>query len=142
MTLKVDFKKEAESAVARAWKALAAARERILRHPPVFHASRAIALAERRADWVRKLRLGGEYSGALGDFSPEDLGSLVAVVGSSSTGLWIRGGLNELCQKPFWESRKDSQSSFARKKTERQSVSQSKAQRFLLIFLFLCVLFF
>jgi len=53
---------------------------------------------------VRRLHLRGEYSGAFQDFSSEDLGRLVAVVGSSLTKLWIR--YDDLCglsAEPFWE---------------------------------------
>ena len=68
------------------------------------HASRVISWAERRAGSVRELHLGGGFSRAFEDFGSEDLGTLVAVVGSSLTKLWIGSGLEELCQKPLWES--------------------------------------
>ena len=53
---------------------------------------------------MRRLHLRGEYIGAFQDFSSEDLGRLVAVVGSSLTKLWIR--YDDLCglsAEPFWE---------------------------------------
>ena len=65
--LVVDFRKELERAL----------RERLARgglglRRPVVHASRVISWSEGRAEWVRKLHIGGKYSGALEDFSPED----------------------------------------------------------------------
>ena len=97
-TLEVDFLKELDSA-------RAAAQEPALRRP-VVHASKVNSWAERRAGSVRKLRLKGDFSGALEDFSSEDLGTLVAVVGSSLTELRIDWDLYERYKKgkPFWES--------------------------------------
>jgi hypothetical protein len=104
--LEVDFRKELE----RALRERLAFRGLGLRRP-VVHASRVISWAERRAGWVRELHLAGNYSGALKDLSPEDLGRLVAVVGPSSTALRIGPDPNqwestffELCQKPSWKS--------------------------------------
>ena len=108
--LVVDFRKELERAL----------RERLARgglglRRPVVHASRVISWSEGRAEWVRKLHIGGKYSGALEDFSSEDLSALVAVAGSSLTELWIGPDLEkhetssfELCQKRFWNSLRDS----------------------------------
>ena len=84
--------------------ARAAGQGRALR-TPVVHGSRVISWADGRSCWVRRLHLRGEYSGAFQDFSSEDLGRLVAVVGSSVTKLWIR--YDDLCglsAEPFWES--------------------------------------
>ena len=104
--LEVDFRKERE----RALRERLAFRGLGLRRP-VVHASRVISWTERRAGWVRELHLAGNYSGALKDLSPEDLGRLVAVVGPSSTALRIGPDPNqwestffELCQKPSWKS--------------------------------------
>jgi hypothetical protein len=71
-TLEVDFRKELE----RALRERLAHRGLGLRRP-VVHASRIISWAEGRADWVRRLHLKGEYSGAFEDFSSEDLDRLV-----------------------------------------------------------------
>jgi hypothetical protein len=68
-TLEVDFTREE-----------VAAREQALRRRCV-PGSRIISWAERRAGWVRKLRLEADFRDALEDFSPEDLGRLVAVAG-------------------------------------------------------------
>ena len=68
-TLEVDFTREE-----------VAAREQALRRRCV-PGSRVISWAERRAGWVRKLRLEADFRDALEDFSPEDLGRLVAVAG-------------------------------------------------------------
>ena len=54
---------------------------------PVVHASRFISWVEKRAGWVRILHIDEKYSGAFEDFSPEDLGTLVVVTGSSLTEL-------------------------------------------------------
>ena len=75
------------------WKEVAAAREgeeERARLRPVVHASRFISWAERRAGSLRKLHFKGECWGALGDFSSEDLGALVAVAAPSLTGMRIR----------------------------------------------------
>jgi len=75
------------------WKEVAAAREgeeERARLRPVVHASRVISWAERRAGSLRKLHFKGECWGALGDFSSEDLGALVAVAAPSLTGMRIR----------------------------------------------------
>ena len=83
--------------------ARAAGQGRALR-TPVVRGSRVISWADGRSCWVRRLHLRGEYSGAFQDFSSEDLGRLVAVVGSSLTKLWIR--YDDLCglsAEPFWE---------------------------------------
>ena len=114
-TLEVDLKKEVERE--GAWEvrssgqlcpvARVAGQERALRRP-VFHASRVISWAERRAGSVRKLHLKGKYSGAPEDFSSQDLGRLDAVVGSSLTELRIAGDLRVLCLVPFWESLRNS----------------------------------
>ena len=109
-TLEVDFEKEVENTVAREGGprrglrpiTRAAVQEWALSRR--VHASRVISWAERRAGSVRELHLGGGFSRAFEDFGSEDLGTLVAVVGSSLTKLWIGSGLEELCQKPLWES--------------------------------------
>ena len=135
-TLEVDFGKEAAAAReggarrrggASAWwgsccctpaaaspPAAAAASPRL----PVVHASRVISWAERHAGSVRKLRLSREEKGALDDFSAEDLGRLVSVVGSSLTEFSVQPGSaglhrNECFGQPFlkrplWESLRDS----------------------------------
>ena len=102
-TLEVDFRKEARRARGRDCPTRSGLRRLVV------HASRVISWAERRAGWVRKLHLAGKYSGAHKDFSPEDLGRLVAVAASSLTELRIGCGLTtELYQKPFWKSLRDS----------------------------------
>jgi hypothetical protein len=67
---------------------------------PFVRASRVISWVERRADWVRKLLLKGEYhyTNTLKGFSAEDLGRLVAVAGSSFTEL-IRWRLRKKNEK-------------------------------------------
>ena len=77
-TLEVDFTREE-----------VAAREQALRRRCV-PGSRVISWAERRAGSLRKLHFKGECWGALGDFSSEDLGALVAVAAPSLTGMRIR----------------------------------------------------
>ena len=52
---------------------------------------------------MRKLRLEGGFREAIEDFSSEDLGTLVAVTGSSLTELSFGGGFSSLSVKPFWE---------------------------------------
>ena len=78
-----------------------------LPHRPGVHASRIISWAECRAGSVRKLRLDGGYAGNFDDFSPEDLGALVRVVGSSLTEISLGSGVDRLCAEPFWESLRD-----------------------------------
>jgi hypothetical protein len=78
------------------------------RRRPVVHALRVISWAERRAGSVCKLHLDWDYSRALHDFSSEDLGTLVAVMGPSLTELDIGWGCGELDRKPFWKSLRDS----------------------------------
>ena len=110
-TLEVDFKKE----VRRAWEErlrcvahrplTGAAAQELAPYRPAVHASRVIAWAQRHADSVCKLLLDAEVRGALGDdFSAEEFGRLVAVVGSSLTEIWIEPHLRELIKEPFWES--------------------------------------
>ena len=91
-TLEVDLRKEAKEEQKR------------FPVPPVsspfVRASRVISWVERRADWVRKLLLKGEYhyTNTLKGFSAEDLGRLVAVAGSSFTEL-IRWRLRKKNEK-------------------------------------------
>ena len=118
--LEVDFKGEAGKIFAE-W------RERVSHHRvraamqsgsdkyivPAVHASRVIAWAEKRADSVRGLYLDGFYRGCLGpsyarNFSAEDLGRLVQVVGPSLTSIGTGLGLSELLKRPFWEALRDS----------------------------------
>ena len=130
-TLEVDFGKEAAAAReggarrrggASAWwgsccctpaaaspPAAAAASPRL----PVVHASRVISWAERHAGSVRKLRLSREEKGALDDFSAEDLGRLVSVVGSSLTEFSVEtrcgdGFGQPFVKKPLWKALRDS----------------------------------
>ena len=67
---------------------------------PFVRASRVISWVERRADWVRKLLLKGEYhyTNTLKGFNAEDSGRLVAVAGSSLTEL-IRWRLRKKNEK-------------------------------------------
>ena len=95
-TLEVDFRKEVEVA----WRAT----QRRGRRFPVVHASRVVSWAERRAGSVRKLYLVGGYPETFEEFSSEDLGTLVAIVGPSLTELDADCGLDELDQEPFWKS--------------------------------------
>ena len=113
-TLEVDFYEEVKKAVV-----VSATREEEeekekewwrLPHHPVIHASRLISWAERRAGSLRKLRLEGwpwTSFRPLEDFSPEDLGALVRVVGSSLTEISLGRGVGMLCEEPFWESLRD-----------------------------------
>jgi len=88
-TLEVDLLKEALEA-----------QKRFQDPSPFVRASRVISWVERRADWVRKLLLKGEYhyTNTLKGFSAEDLGRLVAVAGSSFTEL-IRWRLRKKNEK-------------------------------------------
>ena len=122
-TLEVDF----DSEVRRAWEERlrrvarpppSAAAQGPHAHRPVVHGSRVIEWAERRSGSVRKLRLSRDEKGALDDFSAEDLGRLVSVVGSSLTEFSVQPGSaglhrNECFGQPFlkrplWESLRDS----------------------------------
>ena len=83
------------------------------RRCPVVHASRVISWAERRASWVHRLFIsgGGGFKGELEDFSPEDLGKLVVVVGSSLAEIRVDWDLDEQEEQyvgRFWESLRDS----------------------------------
>ena len=114
-TLEVHFKEEVKRAwqewlrlVARPVAGAAATQQELAPHRPVVHGSRVVSWAEVRASSVRKLYLKGDTSRALEDFSPEDLGSLVAVVGSSLTEISIWYGFGQLCKGPFWKSVRNS----------------------------------
>ena len=75
---------------------------------PVVHVSQVFSWAERRAGSVRKLQLKVAFGESLEDFSAEDLGALVRVVGSSLTEFVFLSGRSEFSEKPFWESLRDS----------------------------------
>ena len=86
---------------------------------PIVHASRVISWAQRRAGSVRKLHLMGEaddgqsdsnepFVRLLDDFTAEDLGALLAVVGSSLTEILFDLGKKELAERPFWEALRES----------------------------------
>ena len=104
--LELDFVREVESASATEGlppaTTEAEAQERDRRHP--VRAARVISWAEGRAGWVRKLHIEGGFPGALEDFSPKDLGTLVAVVAPSLTMIRIGLDLNERYKKCFWKT--------------------------------------
>ena len=125
-TLEVDFYDAVEIAkwerLRRVARPLAgAAAQELAPYRPVIHASRVIPWAQRRAGSVRKLRLvlmdpheedderDEDDEGDLKDFSSGDLGTLIAVIGSSLTEIKVRfdSGRDERYEKQFWKSLRD-----------------------------------
>ena len=106
--LEVDFYEEIE-------RTKAAAREREGEKKEwafggaLVHGSRVISWAERRSGSVRRLHLKGPILfGGPRDFSPKNLGELVAAVaGPSLTEISIGSHLQGLCKEPFWEALRD-----------------------------------
>ena len=122
-TLEFDFRREiVRAAASRQGESrrglgpatTAEAQEWARRYP--FHASRVISWAERRAGSVRKLYPSrvGVFPGGFEGFSSEDLGALVAAVGSSLTEPFMSSLCRKRYEKSFWRSLRDSVVPFGR----------------------------
>ena len=78
------------------------------RRYPVLHASRVIQWAQQRAESVRELLV--EYYGryaSLEDFSAEEFGMLVSIVGPHLEEILLHSGRETLVSRPFLDSLRD-----------------------------------